>query len=188
MKRTLNIQERKSSFRSRVANNREDVLGVEDLDMERNFEKVNCVCEKVRAIADAQDAVIENCCDVSCKQSIRSLVSPVVANELDTVPFLLYCKGDCKPYKATGFFKDNGNFQCVETFIFRVKSVDDDCCAVLELLAANGGDLPGPEKRENPCRQLDNVDVDDLMATGICITVDLNCFCAITCLPAVSLF
>jgi len=29
--------------------------------------------------------------------------------------------------------------------------------------------------------------VEDLVATGICINLDLSCFCGITCLPAVRL-
>ncbi|SES26048.1 spore coat protein Z [Gracilibacillus ureilyticus] len=145
----------------------------------------DCVCDVVRAIADAQDDVIDQLCDVSCAQSIRSLVSPVTSNGLDTVPFILYGKG-LKPFKASGAVVDNNNnqprFECIESFIFRVNEVSDDCCAVLELLAFDGDENACDE----PCDQLDNERLDDLQRTGICITVDLSCFCAITCLPAVS--
>ncbi|WP_276208129.1 CotY/CotZ family spore coat protein, partial [Gracilibacillus thailandensis] len=44
-----------------------------------------CVCDVVRAIADAQDNVVEIGCDVSCARSIQNLVSPVNGNGLDTV-------------------------------------------------------------------------------------------------------
>ncbi|MGP4042190.1 CotY/CotZ family spore coat protein [Gracilibacillus sp. D59] len=144
-----------------------------------------CVCDVVRAIADAQDNVADQLCDVSCSRSIQNLVSPVGGNGLDTVPFILYNKKG-KPFKGFGAeVNANGGparFDCFNSFIFRVTEVDDDCCAVLELLVFNNDDTTCGD----PCEQLDNEQVNDLERTGICITVDLNCFCAITCLPAVS--
>ncbi|MGM8364362.1 CotY/CotZ family spore coat protein [Virgibacillus sp. W0181] len=155
----------------------------------------DCVCDVVRAIADAQEDVVDMACDVSCSKSISNLLEPVSRNNLDTVPFILYGK-DLQPFK--GFGADiqikNGKpiFDCTESFIFRVKEVSDDCCAVLELLTFDAvepskpGDQDGAECNDDPCEQLDWKYVNDLNRTGICITVDLNCFCAITCLPAVS--
>lgn len=144
----------------------------------------NCVCDVVRAIADAQENVVEMECDVSCARSIQDLVSPVRGKGLDTVPFILYDKKG-KPFKGFGTEIRDGRFECFSSFIFRVNEVDDDdCCAILELLVFDNDD----KACGDPCEQLDNEKVDDLVRTGICITVDLNCFCAITCLPAVSLF
>ncbi|MFC4403269.1 CotY/CotZ family spore coat protein [Gracilibacillus xinjiangensis] len=153
----------------------------------------DCVCDVVRAIADAQDDVVDQHCDISCAQSIRSLVSPVTANGLDTVPFILYGK-NLKPFKASGAVIGNNNnnnnnnlvFECIESFIFRVNEVSDDCCAVLELLAFDNDN--DNNACDEPCDQLDNENIRDLERTGICITVDLSCFCAITCLPAISVF
>ncbi len=142
----------------------------------------NCVCDVVHAIADAQDNVVEMECDVSCARSIQDLVSPVRRNGLDTVPFILYDKKG-KPFKGFGTEVSGGRFECFSSFIFRVNEVDD-CCAVLELLVFDNND----KTCGDPCEQLDNEKVEDLQRTGICITVDLNCFCAITCLPAVSVF
>ncbi|ENH95918.1 spore coat protein [Gracilibacillus halophilus YIM-C55.5] len=142
-----------------------------------------CVCEVVEAIADAQDDVLDQNCDISCNRSIQSLVSPGSGQGLDTVPFMLFDKKG-KPFKGIGVdIENNGRpeFQCVESFIFRVSEVDD-CCAVVELLVFDDDPTPG----DDPCEQLDGEDVEDLERTGICITVDLTCFCAITCLPAVS--
>jgi hypothetical protein len=160
------------------------------------FESDNCVCDVVRAIADAQNDVVDDLCDVSCAKSINSLVSPVSRNNLDTVPFILYTK-DLKPFKAFGadieISGGRPRFDCVESFIFRVNEVSDDCCAVLELLTFDDDqpDAPGNQHGaaydKDPCDQLDGEKVEDLNRTGICITVDLKCFCAITCLPAVSL-
>ncbi|SHN17275.1 CotY/CotZ family spore coat protein [Gracilibacillus kekensis] len=161
---------------------------VEDVGSVINNEK-DCVCDVVRAIADAQDNVVDQHCDVSCAQSIRDLVSPVSGNGLDTVPFILYDKKG-KPFKGYGAeVRTQGGgparFDCFDSFIFRVNEVDaEDCCAVLELLVFDNDESAG----HDPCDQIDNEQVSDLERTGICITVDLNCFCAITCLPAVSVF
>ncbi|WP_163583154.1 CotY/CotZ family spore coat protein [Gracilibacillus saliphilus] len=144
----------------------------------------DCVCDVVRAINDAQDNVVEMECDVSCARSIQDLVSPVRGNGLDTVPFILYDKKG-KPFKGFGAEVRGGRFECFSSFIFRVNEIDDkDCCAILELLVFDDDD----KACGDPCEQLDHEQVEDLERTGICITVDLNCFCAITCLPAVSLF
>jgi len=159
------------------------------------FNGDNCVCDVVRAIADAQDDVQNDLCDVSCAKSINNLLAPVSRNNLDTVPFILYGK-DLKPFKGFGadieFSGGRPRFDCVESFIFRVNEVSDDCCAVLELLHFDDDqpDEPGNQKGakcdKDPCEQLDMEKVSDLNRTGVCITVDLKCFCAITCLPAVS--
>lgn len=156
----------------------------------------NCVCDVVRAIAEAQNEVVENVCDVSCERSIESLLDPAAANDLNTVPFILYGK-DLQPFKGFGIdFRRNKNnnneqkFECIESFIFRVKTVDEDCCAVIELLAFGEDDGKGggnKNQEDTPCNQIDGQKLEDLVGTGICITVDLSCFCAITCLPAVSL-
>ncbi|MCP8616011.1 CotY/CotZ family spore coat protein [Salirhabdus salicampi] len=155
----------------------------------------NCVCDVVRAIADAQDNVVDEC-DVSCRRSINNLVSPVNRNNLNTVPFILYGK-ELEPFRGFGVDLENDNgttiFDCIDSFIFRVNSVDDDCCATLELLTFDEdqpdapGDQAGSDDAEDPCEQLEGEDVRDLRRTGVCITVDLTCFCAISCLPAVDL-
>ena len=107
-------------------------------------------------------------------------------NGLDTVPVILYC--DCKPFKGYGAEKKikQGHFgmgDIVSSFIFRVKSVDEDNCAVLELLIGDGQNC-GPDNYKDPTQQ----STKKLEATGICITVDLDCFCHVTCLPAISVF
>lgn len=175
--------------------NDDDVAG------ESIFRGDDCVCDVVRAIADAQDEVAaaqDTGCDVSCTRSINNLLSPVSgnSNNLNTVPIILYNK-KLKPFKGFGAdIERNGGparFDCTESFIFRVIRVSDDCCAILELLTfdddepSQPGNQQGARGDDDPCEQLDNERVDDLNRTGICITVDLKCFCAVTCLPAVSL-
>lgn len=150
------------------------------------FDSGNCVADILREIADAQTDIVENGCVTSCEQSISDLLGDntlPAANQLDTVPVLLYCKGDCKPFKGFGApTKGIGKVGDVfSSFFFRVKSVDEDNCAVLELLAEEDDQDDCPK---DPCDQ----DVEDLAVTGVCITVDLDCFCHITCLPAISAF
>ncbi|MFD2045367.1 CotY/CotZ family spore coat protein [Ornithinibacillus salinisoli] len=145
----------------------------------------NCVCDILREIVDAQSDVVENCCDTSCEQSINELLGETdPGNGLDTVPVILYCKDSCKPFKGFGANRDNGIGTIGElkaSFVFRVKRVDEDCCAVLELLRTPG-DPCTCDHLKDPCDQ----DLSELENTGICITVDLDCFCHVTCLPAIS--
>ena len=142
----------------------------------------DCVCDVVRAIAEAQDDVADQHCDVSCHRSIRNLVCPDTGGNFDTVPFILFNKTG-EAFRGTGAsIVTNGtaSFSCVESFIFRVSEVKG-CCAMLELLVVADGDTG-----DVPCEQIGDAAVADLERTGICITVDLNCFCGISCLPAVS--
>lgn len=147
----------------------------------KKFDSGNCVADILRDIADAQTDIFEGDCITSCEQSIQDLLGETSpsANRLDTVPVILYCKGNCKPFK--GFGVEAGKLEKpVASFYFRVKSVDEDNCAVLELLREDG-DEADPE---SPVDQ----ETGDLEVTGICITVDLDCFCHVTCLPAISAF
>lgn len=155
----------------------------------------NCVCQVVREIAEVQDEVTNNnggCCTTSCERSIQQMLSPVTNNNNNgytTIPFMLTCKGDCTPYIATGIYKDtNGatTFECVESPVLRVKEFinDGDCCARVEILQpVNAGGSPVSTEGDEVC---DFFPAADFLATGICITLDLNCFCAITCLDPIT--
>ncbi|GAB2532753.1 CotY/CotZ family spore coat protein [Gracilibacillus alcaliphilus] len=143
----------------------------------------DCVCDVVRAIAEAQEDVDNQNCDISCHRSIKNLISGETSTNFDTVPFILFTKKG-EPFKGIGaeiVTHGNARFDCVESFIFRVNKVKD-CCATLELLVFEDHKKTG----DTPCDQIDDESPEDLERTGICITVDLNCFCAISCLPAVS--
>ena len=143
------------------------------------FDSGNCVADILREIADAQSDLLSDC-TTSCEQSIADLLGDTAptANNLDTVPVILYCKGDCKPFKGYGVpLEDLG--AAFASFYFRVKQVNDDNCAVLELLREENDPKDDPR---SPVEQR----TSDLEVTGVCITVDLDCFCHITCLPAIS--
>ncbi|KPH74393.1 MULTISPECIES: CotY/CotZ family spore coat protein [Bacillaceae] len=151
-----------------------------------NVEAGNCVADILRDIVEAQNDIVENCCETGCEQSINDLLGETDnGNGLDTVPIILYCT-DCKPFKGFGAEKKNRHGRIgdiVASFIFRVKSVDDNNCAVLELLLSDGQGC-GHDSLKDPTDQV----TKKLEATGICITVDLDCFCHVTCLPAISVF
>ncbi|RSD29430.1 CotY/CotZ family spore coat protein [Mesobacillus subterraneus] len=144
----------------------------------------SCVCEVLRAVADAQDEVdVDNDCDVSCHRSIQELLAGAqTPNGLDTIPLILYC-GDCVPFEGFGARVRNGNLDCFRSFFFRVTSVDNDCCAKIELLTTRGDS----GNFADPCAQIQTGGArNEFFRTGICITVDLDCFCAVTCLDPVA--
>lgn len=136
----------------------------------------DCVCKIIKRIADRQQAVAQanNCCDVSCETSLDQLISPTGVTN-DTVPFKLTCSADLnESYDPVGVVKIDVNgttcFGYVESEYFRVKKMISDCCAILEILCpikTGSGRIVG------------------FYRTGGCVTVDLNCFCTITCLPPV---
>ncbi|MGM8214641.1 CotY/CotZ family spore coat protein [Bacillaceae bacterium W0354] len=135
----------------------------------------NCVCDILREIVAAQRDIVDEC-DVGCEQSIQDLLGDTTApNNLDTVPVLLYC--ECNPFKGFGV-KDDQNRTALASFYFRVRSVDEDCCAVLELLR-------DPADTHQNFAEPTNQKTANLRGTGICINVDLKCFCHVTCLPAI---
>ncbi|WP_440894927.1 CotY/CotZ family spore coat protein [Amphibacillus sp. Q70] len=142
------------------------------------YKSGNCVADVLREIADAQNNIANDCCDSSCEQSIANLLGETPSpSNLDTVPVLLYCK-DCSPFIGFGAPVDDiGNV--FGSFYFRVKNINDNNCAVLELLRdeADTDLCPGC-----PADQA----TANLTATGVCITVNVECFCHITCLPAIS--
>lgn len=152
--------------------------------------KSQCVCDVLQEIADAQDEINHGDCDTSCKRSINQLVGGVMGDVFDTIPVILYCKSTCKPFFGTGITFNNNEEKLGFSFFFRVKKVDKDtCCATLELLGEDGDLGKFDKKNGHPTIGDQNVkDFDDLEGTGICITVDLNCFCAVSCLDPVQAF
>jgi Spore coat protein Z len=155
-----------------------------------------CVGDVLKAILHAQErAKKQDDCHHSCKESISDLLEEKKRPKKNTIPFLLFC-GDCEPFKASGVkvvknhHTKKKKFACISSFIFKIKDLNDGC-AILELLTFQPDRSCNSDHKQiqkspcTPCCQINHKDVDDLMGTGICITVDLSCFCAISCLPAV---
>lgn len=150
-----------------------------------------CVCDVVRAIKDIQDQAVDNeCpqCPTNCfLEPLGSLVSPS-RSQADTRVFMLLTE-DGTPFKAFFRDRDKCDNDCISVF-FRVEDIFDRCCAtlrVLEPLNAMRGevDLLNSDGTKIDLRKL--CQVRNFALTGSCITVDLNCFCAIECVADVFL-
>ena len=84
---------------------------------------------------------------------------------------------------------DNCDNDCISVF-FRVEDIFDGCCATLRVLEPldaqrNEVDLLNDCGTKIDLRKL--CKVRNFRLTGSCITVDLNCFCAIECVADVFL-
>lgn len=167
-----------------------------------NCESDDCVCEVIGKIIDAQEEAVKNKrCISSCETSIKQLLSRSSANMITetTVPFILSKKGSLEPYIARGIFRapiegypKETFFDYLETPVLRAKKFVENkkCCVVFELLrpvnangfpvADNGENLSDFFQRQTPHKTV------NFRETGICITLDLDCFCGITCLDAIT--
>src|SRR5699024_4516719 len=117
-----------------------------------------------------------------------------------TIPFMLTCRNTCKTWIGAGFCGHggdsgrHGHFECIESPIFKVKGFvgRDSDCVRLELLLpehhGGDGDHGGEDYHGGcageVCNMIGYRYFKNLVGTGVCITVNLNCFCGISCLPA----
>jgi hypothetical protein len=151
------------------------------------FYTSNCVCDTLLAIVEAQDKVGPAGCTNGCSSAIQQLVGGVVTGPNDTIPVILYCKSTCAPFEGFGAVPGPaGTIDIVSGCLFRVEDVDPEtCCAQLRII----------ESPANPTgadgllcvEALDGTAVAALDLTDACITVDLNCFCAVTCVFPIDL-
>jgi hypothetical protein len=145
---------------------------------DKNHDDRGCVCDKVRAINEAQHKVSrkKHGCDSSCESSIKELLNHCKHTNLDTIPFKLLCgcAGKCETFVGTGVVNINGCFFDIRSSFFRVVDFvkGSDCCAILELLC--------PERCEV------TKGIKGFVRTGACFEVDLNEFTGITCFPPVA--
>lgn len=177
----------------------------------------HCVADVVRRIVKAQHQAVEaeeDTCLTSCERSIEDLLTEFEPNRRrlrhNTIPFILYCKENCKPFIGSGVIRRSNRspFKCIESPIFRVKNFvkGSDSCVLLEILKpvhTQPGQAPSSDGKsvgsggsgcsEPSCSGCGSVcgffhghHIDQFQATGICITVDLNCFCGITCLDPIT--
>ncbi|WP_428908565.1 CotY/CotZ family spore coat protein [Niallia sp. Krafla_26] len=195
----MNVNEKDKSYESkRFPIDKKHLYTVEDdyrVEKNKKHDKDEQVCveEILEAILKAQRKVEEdhkrNCSCSSCKESIEDLLKEPKKPRKNTIPFILLC--GCEPFKGTGVTTYPGGgskdkkLACISSFIFKIKNLKGQC-AELELLSFK------PKKDDDtkgfsPCDQIDHEKVEDLVSTGVCINVDLSCFCGVTCLPAVRL-
>lgn len=166
-----------------------------------------CVTSIVRRILDAERRAAEagtTQCVTSCEQSIEDLLSPSHSGRptrFTTIPFMLHCKGTCKTFVASGFTSRNNrggrnqHFHCISSPVFKVRGFvrGDNNCVRLELLkpvyAGQGLREEGVEglgMEAGNCGLFDSRPIKNFRLTGVCITVDLRCFCGIVCLDPIT--
>ncbi|TLS35357.1 CotY/CotZ family spore coat protein [Pseudalkalibacillus caeni] len=134
-----------------------------------------CVCEVVRKIATLQMEAAGDSCTTGCDSAFKQLLGGMPSK--DTIPFSLTSKYTCKVVCAKAYVRTKSytyDVKKIKSEFFRVsKFLDDEkCCAVLELLCPV------------PCDENPDL-IETFRRTGACVTVDLDCFCAITCFPAI---
>ncbi len=117
-----------------------------------------CVCRQVRFIDKLQRKFASDCC-ISCDAPQLGMNVPGV-NSFNTRPFILFLENG-EPFAIA---PDPVTAPGTTTTIFRVESVDGDCCAVLRAIVIMNGVFIG---------------------TNACVTVDLCEFIGIQCLPDV---
>ncbi|MBM7647523.1 spore coat protein Z [Bacillus ectoiniformans] len=152
----------------------------------------NCVCEVLRAIKDLQDATTDDCFE--CKDCLTEPLGDLAGTRrrnADTRVFTLSTK-DGKPYFAFfGPIEGTNSKYCEDVCVsifFRVEEVYDNCCARLRVLVPL-------DENDNPVNITDDCCIDlgkvcrvrNFGRTHSCITVDLNCFCAVQCIKDVDL-
>ncbi len=162
----------------------------------------NCVKDTVRRILEAQREVSSgglHDCRTSCDRSIDDLLAPgrERIGRHTTIPFMLTCRHTCSTWFGAGFcghgadLDRRGHFECIESPIFKVQGFvrgSNNCVRLELLLPENHHD--GDEEHGghgscggSVCKSIGHR-FRNLRRTGVCITVDLDCFCAISCLPA----
>lgn len=149
-----------------------------------------CVCEVVRAILDIQNqANDEDCptCTTNCfLEPLGGIVSPA-RKAADTRVFKLLTKTGM-PFMAQ--FSSDLYEHCTSVF-FRVEDIFDDCCATLRVLVPlyeHGGYAVNLLSDCGTKLNLGELcEVNHFAPSDSCITVDLNCFCAVQCVADVDL-
>lgn len=151
-----------------------------------------CVCEVVRSILEIQNAAVQDDCS-SCTtncflEPLGGIVNPA-RSAADTRVFTLLNK-DGSPFFTTFSTNNNTNCDACVSIYFRVEDIFDNCCATLRVLVPL-------DDNEDPVDLLDNhgtkislrevCNVTQFSASDSCVTVDLDCFCAVQCIDDVDL-
>ncbi|MGI6329553.1 MAG: CotY/CotZ family spore coat protein [Bacilli bacterium] len=109
----------------------------------------------------------------------------------NTIPFILYCQSDCKPFIASGLFKDplTNTFKCFTTPLFRINKIDENKeFIVLELLQpqSNQEEIIKTPNNNNVCQFFSSFPIKKLIRTRIALEININSFCGIECLPPIN--
>lgn len=171
-----------------------------------------CVTDEVRRILDAQRKAADESdygCSTSCERSIDDLLSPSRRgpSRHTTIPFMLTCNDGCSTFFGSGFtnsgyhrhHRHHHHFHCIESPVFKVRGFvrGSKNCARVELLKPVYHHEPrdhddmvddyNDDKCNNSvCGYFGGRPIKNFCHTGVCITVDLDCFCGISCLDPVT--
>lgn len=179
-------------------------------------EVVRGIVRAQRKVAEAEvdNGSCTTSCERSIDELLSPTVERPSRPRHNTIPFMLYCKNSCKPFMGSGLIKtENGFYNCVESPVFRVKKFvgGSESCVIIELLeptrrsrsnndniSSNEGNVQqashvhgGQQGCNCGCGgsvcQVLGTGIRSFRATGICITIDLNCFCGISCLDPITI-
>jgi hypothetical protein len=158
---------------------------------EHDAYKSNCVCDILLDIVEAQEKVdpTNGHCISGCSTALDELLGEHAnTSPYNTIPVSLICKGTCDYFIGRGALRNGSGVDVYEAIAFRVVDVDEDnYCATLELLQPVPTSLllnPVSTQTFKIQALFTLIDLFGYFNTGICITVDLNCFCGVTCHPA----
>lgn len=167
----------------------------------------SCIKDTVKKIIDAQRKVAgvdTVTCRTSCEQSIDDLLSPSHHHRPTrhtTIPVMLF-DGCGKTFVGSGFVRSEaGNrrshMKCIESPVFKIKGFTSRSmnCVHVEILLpvySRGSDSNTTiddcydGKKHGACHHFDDRPIRNFRSTGLCITIDLDCFCGITCLDPIT--
>lgn len=145
-----------------------------------------CVQDIVKEIIVAQHYLSgssdcsQSTMDLSCFLNSRHLPKHSI------IPFTLICKGTCRTFVGFGMTADN-NLDGVESPVFKANRFvnESNDCVQLELLLPVYKMTPITSK-DYCIKRFDDKHIQFFSNTGVCITVDLNNFCGITCLAPIT--
>lgn len=151
----------------------------------------SCVCDILLDIVEKQDKVSPASCASGCRTALHELCGQVQGAMYTTIPVSLICRSTCDYFIGMGVRRapDTPTTRVAwESVVFRVIDVDPEtCCATLELLQAYSVTNPVPDGQTKAQYLFSQITSDaDYIHTGICITVDLDCFCGVECHPPVT--
>jgi hypothetical protein len=163
----------------------------------------NCVSDVVKFINELQDCATNTCptgCDVPF---LGANPNVPLAN---TRPFLLFLANG-ELFRVPAFLnrdmrdrdrdrddddddksdnnKNRRRKNCVDSVVFRVESVDDNCAVLRALVSIDrnrDNDKDDNKDKDRAQDFCDLVENDMLVASNTCVTVDLDAFVAIQCL------
>lgn len=156
----------------------------------------HCVKDILKNIYDAQKKVADRdstTCATSCQQSIDDLLSPHAHHRPrrhTTIPVSLF-DHQGKPFVGSGFTRHHRHMHCIESTVFRVRGFTNNNCVQLELLkpiyeTETPTDARCESTKSTACHYFDNRPIRNFRKTGLCITVDMSCFCGVTCLDPIT--